>query len=257
MVTGFPFVYNWLSNSAFKVVATLILLVLAYYSKSNAAFIALFFYGIGFTFYEIYSARNTFKKGIIASFALGALLLLSFSSVGIKQLESFKTIYFKTTHFIETGELIGPARLSVSKRIVTYNNALSALKEKPWFGVGAGEIGSPAYQSDSKNYISPHFFFLEPLFDTGLVGFCFFLFSQFSLICALLLKTIRFRNAPAYISAFLGLIGFWISSIGMSSGIYFLPFYILLAITSFIAFSKKIESQIKIMACFEQPKSGW
>jgi hypothetical protein len=105
---------------------------------------------------------------------------------------------------------------------------VKALSKVPFFGVGGGEIGSPRFHEGNASYLSLHLFFFEPLFDLGVVGFLFFLFAQSAVVYGLLLKTKDDSCGHLAKAGILSLVCFWISSIGMSSGIYFLSYYLLL-----------------------------
>lgn len=241
-----PTAFNWNPNN-FALIMTVAFPILLYYKNKHIAFI--------FSSLIILLVLATASRICIIS--LGFIVLISLFFKGRKYLKITLTVlmlfiftdgfYFfspnnlkiKEVAFISTPYMINGKEVKVipfddessasRKELAAYG--LKLFKSKALFGHGANATHSKM-KEDKLSYSSLHFFFLEILINGGLLLFLCYLILFLWTMQKLLLIYIRTEQKETKyksLSFFLSLMVLIPASVAVSSMVYILPIYLILA----------------------------
>lgn len=206
-----------------------------FFTGSRTVFIGLLI--MAFFYIILYSIRkNIFIISILFSFLL---IIFFVTQPYLKEKFNLKyneiTSTFKSAWiFFTTNHVLVNDSSSISIRQNLIQNGLQALKKSKGLGVGAGN--SAMIQMKSNNtygVLSMHNFWIEILVEGGIFIFILWIFWYFMLLRKSYLwwkRNIPYENKRFSAAISLSMIGSIISIISMSSAIYFLPFWLLLAL---------------------------
>ncbi len=232
LVLFFPLGLLFLRKLYWKSILVFTVSYLIYVGQSKAAILGLCFTLVSIAIFEICQNKSrTMKSGITVLLTLISVFVV----YGIRDTPLLIDIK-KTATGIERAWNEGDSglrsHLSLPKRITRLKEGLSRFDKSPIFGAGAGMASQHTVEGKTV-YENLHFYFLEPLIETGVIGFFLFLVPILFILFAslknvLCLSDLRQKRISFYFSV--ALVSFSLSSFGMSSLIYYLPWYLFLGL---------------------------
>ena len=230
----FSHINRWL-----KLSIVLLLVLNIHFTISSSALLGALLICVIFVFMKIKNKLLIFFLIFIcvSGFILNSELRNRFSETSLFLSKILQTDFYSQLEPLQS-------KRAIYLRAYWYQEAFKAAIKHPINGMGIASSSAASIFPKTNGNMNLHFFFLEILVDVGLIGFSIFIlmyiFNLKQLCKVFYLNKDKLLNTIAIsIAVFLAI--FPLSSIALSSGSYFLPWFLLVGMgTSLIVYAEKI-----------------